>query len=411
MMRNSKSINLLKWSFMILVNMILSGSCNEGKRTALISIVKTVNINGGAIVSYKVSNSDSIAYVLAKYMINDNVMREVQSSPKNQNITLDGFGGSGDHTVHLYTMSRSNELSDPIAVMIHPKTPPYRMVRSLLKIEPDFGGINIKFDNHLKKHIGITLLTYDSLNQTVSVKDQRFFKAENGDYTVREFLPGIQQIGVYVSDLYGNHSDTIICKMSVKAERLLDKSKFKIYPLPSDTENGYNWFLPYLWDGHTDGNSSGWHTNPTTKLPILCTFDLGIVTALSHFVMWERPEEYCYKAGNPKDFSIWGTSSQTPRDTPIPVTSTVGTIAGDWINLGNYHYPDPPSGAKPGSTGAADNAFVKDGVSFNIALKGHQIRMVRVAIANTWSGLNYAHIMELSFYGEGSGISNHSIPE
>ena len=175
--------------------------------------------------------------------------------------------------------------------------------------------------------------------------------------------------------------------------------------MASDTENGYNWFLPFLWDGHTDGSSNGWHTNPAKQLPILCTFSLGTVAVLSHFMMWERPDEYCYKLGNPKDFSLWGSRFKKPKDSQLPVSAPVGAIVGDWINLGNYHFPDPPSGSKPEATVAADNSFVKAGVSFNIMLKNCPVSVIRVAVANTWSGINYAHIMELSLYADSASLS------
>jgi len=78
----------------------------------------------------------------------------------------------------------------------------------------------------------------------------------------------------------------------------------------------------------------------------------------------------------------------------------VGTVLGDWINTGNFKYPDPPSGLQPGFTNSQDMAFVLAGVNFNFAPNGPDVKFVRLCVSDTWSGGDFAHIMELSFYGK-----------
>ncbi|AYL98516.1 DUF5000 domain-containing lipoprotein [Mucilaginibacter celer] len=121
---------------------------------------------------------------------------------------------------------------------------------------------------------------------------------------------------------------------------------------------------------------------------------------LSRFVMWERQNEFAYGFSNPKTFTIWGSNKAQPQDVQLPLSSPVGTVVGDWINLGNYRYPDPPSGASPTTITAADRAFVAAGVEFKVAIAAPAIHFIRVAVANVWSGGDSAHIMELSFYGK-----------
>jgi len=200
-------------------------------------------------------------------------------------------------------------------------------------------------------------------------------------------------------DGYGNTSPIVKYDISPFPETLLDKSKFKAYKLASDSEIGFNWPLTNLWDGHTDGNSDGWHTNLNIKLPAVCTFDLGVKAKLFRFVVWERPDQYAYTAGNPKEFSMWGSIKSNPRDSVIPLIAPVGTVVGDWVNLGNFQYPSPPSGLKPSMINADDNIFVKAGVNFNVPLNNKQVKFIRIAVKSNWSGQNYAHLMEVAFYG------------
>jgi hypothetical protein len=136
---------------------------------------------------------------------------------------------------------------------------------------------------------------------------------------------------------------------------------------------------------------------------MVCTFGLGTQAKLSRFILWERsdtpPQSWSYAHGNPKDFTLWGSNKSSPQDAVLPVTSPVGTIVGDWTNIGNYHFPDPPSGLPPGATDQKDNAFVLAGVNFNVPLTSPSIKFVRLAVADTWSGSDFAHAMEISIYG------------
>jgi hypothetical protein len=115
--------------------------------------------------------------------------------------------------------------------------------------------------------------------------------------------------------------------------------------------------------------------------------------------MWERIGQYTYSAGNPRDFSLWGSNVASPKDSKLPLTAPEGTVIGDWVNLGNYHFPDPPSGLSPGSTNAQDEAFVKAGVNFTVPFNAPAVKFLRLSVSKTWSGGTSTHVMELSLYG------------
>ncbi|EDM37150.1 hypothetical protein PBAL39_05108 [Pedobacter sp. BAL39] len=367
-----------------------------------VSNIKVENLNGGANITYTLPNSPNLLYVLAEYKINGTVTRQTKSSYYSDTISVDGFAKAQPYDVTLYAVSRANVKSDPVVVEVNPDTPPYLLVKPTVSLESDFGGLKISGLNADKKNVGIILLEVDETNNS-EVIDQYYTERDTINYSLRGYSPVAKKFGYYVMDSFGNISDTTYQTVTPFFETLLDRNRFSAYRLPTDGTIAYGWDLPYLWDGRTDGSSNGWHTDPGGKQPMVATFGLGVSAKLSRFVLWARPDggdRYAYGHGNPKVFSLWGSDLAAPRDAQLPQYAPEGTVIGDWVNLGNYNYPPPPSGAKPVAHTTADNDFVKAGVSFNVPLASPKVRYVRLCVTTTWSSGTFAHAMEMAFYGD-----------
>jgi hypothetical protein len=394
-----------------LMLIILLGSCkrNDGFNTpvsgdqtkpGVITGVKVKNLNGAAYITYNLPNSTNLLYVMAQYNINGKTVRQTKASYYTDTVLVDGFAKSKDYTVTLWSVSRSNVQSDPVTVTVHPDTPYYQLIKPTIQLAADFGGVNVKGLNPAKKDIGVILIALDNSTKALEVQDQHYTNVDTINYTVRGYAAVPRKFGVYVTDKFGNVSDTTILTITPIFETLIDKSKFSVYRLPTDSPTAYGWEVPYLWDNKTDDYSAGWHTAPGGPQPMQVTFSMGVSAQLSRFIMWERPGQYAYAHGNPRDFSIWGSNKPAPLDALLPQTASVGTVVGDWIDLGNYHYPDPPSGLTPGFTNAADAAFVAAGVNFNFPPGTPVVRYFRLLVHSTWSGGDFAHMMEFSIYGK-----------
>jgi hypothetical protein len=390
---------------------IISCKRNDGYNTpiskdkskpAMVTNVKVANYNGGAYITYDLPNSENVLYILAKYQTKDGVSRETKSSYFSDTLNVVGFAKSQEYTVSLYTVSLAEVMSDPVTVKVNPLTPVYTLVSSQTTIAPDFGGVNIKALNPLKKEIGIIVTAFDKATGRMEVQDQHYTNKDTIDYSLRGYAATARDFGVYVTDKYGNISDTLKQNLTPYFEELLPKNLFSEYRLPLDTKlyTGQDWPVNHLWDGITDNSISGWHTNSGNPPPFTCTFNVGATYKLSRFVIWERQNEFAYGFSNPKTFAIWGSNKAQPQDIQLPLTAPEGTVVGDWINMGNFVYPNPPSGLPPGAINAADRAFVAAGVGFNFSISDPAIHFLRVAVATTWSGGDSAHIMELSFYGQ-----------
>jgi len=389
---------------------VFLGSCkrNDGfnepvstdkTKPGVITNIKVQNLNGAAYITYTLPNSPNLLYVQAQYNINGKTTRQTKASYYTDTVLVEGFAKSQDYQVTLWTVTRANVQSDPVTVTVHPDTPYYLLAKPTIQMTADFGGVNIKALNRGKSNLGFILISFDSSTQALEVQDQHYTNVDTVNYSVRGYPATPQKFGVYCIDQFGNISDTTLMTITPIFETLLDKSQFSTYTLPTDSPIGYGWIVSNLWDGKTDDYSAGWHTLPGAPPPMQCTFSLGVTAQLSRFIMWERPDEYAYSHGNPKDFSIWGSGKIAPQDALLPQLAPAGAVVGDWVNLGNYHYPDPPSGLAPGFTNAADNAFVSAGVNFDITPGSPKIHIFRVLVHDTWSGGDFAHIMEFSIYG------------
>lgn len=378
---------------------------NDKTKPGAVSDVKVEDYNGGSNIIYSLPNSNNILYVKARYQIRPGVFRETKSSYYSDTLTVEGFSKEASYDVTLTTVSRANVQSDPLTVTVHPKSPPYLMIKGSATLSSDFGGVHVTAENPEKNEIGLIVVAFDKSTNKMEIQDQHFTTDKSIDYSVRGYNTDERQFGVYVTDRFGNLSDTLQKAIQPLFETLLDKSQFSLYRLNSDTEllSGNSWTVQNLWDNQTNGNSPGWHTQPGHTPPFVCTFNVGRTYKLSRFVMWERPDtdnKFAFGHGNPKEFSLWGSNVASPQDANLPVSAPVGTVIGDWFNIGNFTYPDPPSGLPPLAHNEADNQFVLAGVNFNVQLDTPPIHFVRVTVASTWSGGNFAHIMEFSFYGQ-----------
>jgi hypothetical protein len=406
MTQNVKYIVLLPALFLALLT-----ACEEGGRYVdpvstdtskplPVSNVEVHNFNGGAHITYTLPTSENLLYVQAEYKINDVKTRQVKSSYYSDTVTVRGFAQSQDYDVTLWAVSRANVKSDPVVIKVHPDTPPYLLIRPTLEISPDFGGLNILAKNPLEETVGIVVITYDSVTQQQEIVDQLYTATDSINHSVRGFRDIPRSFGIYITDEFGNVSDTLRQELTPLFEQVLDKQQFFAYKLPSDNEIAYGWDLPYLWDNKVDAYSNGWHTAPGGPLPILCTFGLGGNFQLSRFILYERTAEFTYSHGNPRTFTLWGSSASSPQDAVLPLFSEVGTVVGDWVNLANYKFPEPPSGLPPGATNAQDAAFVLAGINFNVPINSQPVKFLRLAVSETWSNGDFAHAMEITLFGK-----------
>lgn len=369
---------------------------NDMTKPGVVTDVKVENLNGAARITYRLPDSKNLLYVLASYPINSSRTRETKSSYYTDTIFVDGFARAQEYEVTLYAVSRANVKSDPVKVTVNPASPNYLLTNSGIEITPDFGGANFAGVNPNKAPLALHMLVYNEITKRLDEQEPVYLSTDKIDISVRNLPPTPHKVGIFTTDRFGNASDTVFKTVTPLFETLLDKTKFSVYKLPSDAATDqYGWDFRYFFDGRIDG--TGWHTN-TNVTRSIGTFSMGVSAKLSRIVVWQRPSSY-YSFQNTRQFTLWGTNKDNPADAQMPQNSAEGTVVGDWTNLGNFTFPNPPSGLPASQANAADMAFVAQGVNFTMPRVAPSVKYIRFHVTQTWGGLNYVNAMEISVYG------------
>jgi hypothetical protein len=381
----------------------------DNSKPDVVTGVKVVNFSGGATITYSLpAKSDNILYVQANYKINGQTTRQVKSSYYSDSLTVSGFASSQDYQVTLYTVSRTQVKSDPVTVTVHPSTPPYLLASPSIRIRADFGGVNISVANPAKANIGIVTISPDATTKKLEVINQNYTDQDSVSFSLRGYDTIPRQFGVYITDEWGNISDTVLATIKPVYEVLMNKSLFKEYDLGSDVGTSFGWVMPYMWDGNT--GSPGYHsTYPTTvPLPKWITFDMGQAAKLSRYTVWYRgldgSYDFLWTSGAPQTWVLWGRPDG-PVDEVLPDSSHLPAVGqatpGGWINLGLFHLPPQPSGlANPQYTNA-DLSFWNAGFSFGLPFSVSKVRYMRFeCMTNAGGSDDFFNIMEISLYGD-----------
>ncbi|WP_431294388.1 DUF5000 domain-containing lipoprotein [Pedobacter sp. P26] len=373
-----------------------------------ITNVKIKNLNGAAIITYDLPKSSNLLYVLSDYTINHKTgaKRQTKSSYYTDTTVVEGFSEATEYEIKMEVYSRAGVASDPVIVKVNPDKPVYKLVREQLSLNADFAGVNVSTKNDLKKKVGVVLLYDDPAYGKYVIRQQSFNNFQLINFSSRGLDTLPKRMAAYVVDEYGNFSDTLYKTIKPLYETALDRSKFFAYKLASDkTTYPGSYSVNNIFNNILGEDM--WHTDVLTgaaaAYPYNCTFGLGTNAKLSRFTLYERVgANWSYGFGNLKIFSVWGSDKDQPKDVVFPMGVPEGTVVGDWINLGNYKFPDPPSGniPSPGTVTAADRQFVEAGVDFTFPISAPSVKYVRMSVEETWGKVSYAAIVEVKLFGD-----------
>lgn len=371
--------------------------------------IKVVNFNGGAYITYTLPDTKNLLYVQAEYMINNTKSRQTKSSYYSDSITVSGFAKSQDYKVKLYAVTRADVHSDSVMVTVHPDTPAYLRVLPTVKIQKDFGGVNISCLNKSKADIGVIVVTPDKTNK-LQIVSQNYTDKDSISFSLRGYDTVMRRFGVYITDPWGNVSDTIYSDITPIYEAQMDKAKFQPYVLQNtDVPTGFGWVIQNLWNNST--GSPGYHTTqPIQPLvwPAVITFDMGQPAKLSRYTIWDRGIDgsgnWLWQAGAPQTWVLWGRTT-TPVDELMPdgdhLPPVGSTTAGGWINLGVFVLPAKPSGLPNPQYTNADLDFWNAGFSYNFSLALPKVRYMRFeCIHNVSFTDTFFNMTELTFWGD-----------
>lgn len=351
--------------------------------------VHVENMPGAAQISYDLPRDRDMLYVDARYEIRPGVFREAQSSRYSDHILVDGFGEAKQYNISLYAIDRSGNKSDSVNVTINPDKPPVQQAYESMDLTADFGGVSLTYQDTAQADLVVTLLVKDSLNDWVPA-DVYYSKTAVGAFSARGFKAVQAEFGVFFKDKYDNISDTATYLLTPLFEESIDKSKFSVYPLPTDNLGGWSPSTNTLDHIFDNNYTSLYHTAPGSGFPEWTTFDMGQEVVLSRFKEYPRlGSQYVYDLGNLKTFEIWGCATK-----PSPDGSWDG-----WIKLMDCQ-SIKPSGLPLGQVNNDDIARATAGEDYTLPLGTPPVRYIRIKITSVWGPVDYAFIAEMDWWGK-----------
>jgi hypothetical protein len=356
---------------------------------------------------------------------------------------LEGYADTGEHTVELYAMDKSGNLSSPVPVTIHPETPPIDVIRQSLKVASTFGGLYTTWENPLGKSMDITLYTIDSVGDRV-LHDRYYSSALNGSYSFRNLTSEEQPFHIELRDRWNHYAtplDTImepLFETQIMGRDEMGRDIWSLYgwndgtnTYRGDSNKGTSSFS-IVHDGvlYADGTGRWWSKDPcildnyipgggaSSLYPVYFTVDMGVSAVYSRLAYYTRGRNPTYSAWVWYEFEVWGTNTEPKAPSEIgdgcipdnlkywtawEAVEATDAWKNDWIKLADcvIEFPSGTPNDVSSVTSAEDVAFVQNGFHFDVDPDKTSVpcRYIRYVIKKQNNGANYLQACELQFWG------------
>lgn len=359
-----------------------------------VSNVTVKNVNGGAIISYTLpSPKDNLLGAKVVYSLTpEGEVMERYASAENDSIELEGYGDISERTVTVHTVHKNGKVSVGVPVTINPLTPPISVMRETLNVSATFGGIQVTWDNPMRKNMGLDLYVEDPATHEMVLHDKYFSNSVNGKTTFRPFNPEEQNFRIEMFDRWQNYAQPLETTLTPLEEVEIKSRDDRGNPLITlfddgrviPYDNSTPWRYTYRCDTHNnldyaktrprvfeltlDWNkgSEWWHPGQTLTLehyfpgggerqllfPIYFTVDMGRKAVYSRVEFLVRNSGEQYSQAMPVEFDIWGTNNPKTveqvgdgsREANQAYWSSWAEVNGtdawknDWVKLGTFKY-------------------------------------------------------------------------
>lgn len=350
---------------------------------------------GGAKISYELPDETDISYVTCEYTIN-NEKKVARASIYNNYVIIEGLAEIMPCDFTLYLVDHSENKSAPYSASFVPLEAPFRSVFKTISVEPDFGGVVIRWENETQALIGAFLFAMNNEGEWEEY-DLVYSSVAAERRSIRGYDTEERNFGVSLIDRFGNTTDTLVVATVPLYEKLLDKSKFKDGHLMGDNYTSHTSRpISNIWDGNI---GVIWHTVPDAGYtpPQTFTIDMGVQAKLSRMMLWNRQDGFVFNQHNLRYFEVWGTNELTHGINDSHWT--VDAWKDDWVLIGDFEQIKP-SGLPLGQTDADDEAASVAGSEFVFEPGADEVRYLRFVVKETWARTAAIHIAEVSIYGD-----------
>lgn len=359
--------------------------------------VHVENINGGAIITYNTPDDTDILYVQAKYTLPNGEKMVTKSSIFDNQLTIKGFRKSQPATIEVTTIDRSQNVSEPIKVDIHPLDSPIFPILNSFVLREDFGGFNIKWENPFKEEVVISIYKRDeTTNEAILLEN--IYSSQGNENRAIMGLDSISAIFMFtIRDIYNNTSDTLKVAMKPYFQIQIPKEGFRIMPLSSWYElHSYGGGGELMWDNIYNEPRNVYYIRTGNPEPPFFTFDMGVRAKLARFRLWQRVD-FLFSLHNPKTFELYGTNDSN-------LAQDAQTL--NWEQHSSWIKIMDGKSKRPGGVGDFDPItnldieYAHAGEEFRFDPDTPPVRYIRFKVLSTWGGSTGVHINELTFWGE-----------
>lgn len=376
-------------------------SCNEvtmspvDKDTEAPHIITNVNVEsipGGAFIKYDLPDDPDLLYVKAAYKLDNGELQVVNASCLDKKLKVEGFADVKEYELFLTSVDRSGNESEAVVVKFTPQTPPVISVKETILVRPDFGGVNLTWNNETEAPLAIIISIKERDSDEYKIADTYYTSMKNGAYTTRGLESVETDFKIEVRDKWGNYSDAIKTKQTPLYEERLDRKNFKSLGgeyANNVTDHGN---LPKLWDEDYENNVFG-----GTKVPWYVSFDMGVKARLSRIVLWQyswASYDYAhyYAGSNMRKCRIYGSNDPTIDMSGWTLLMECEIIkpSGLPIGIGRQYQSDEDF----------DIAHNK-GHEFMVPLDAPAVRYIRIEGIESWEGGGLGVPGEMHIFGDG----------
>lgn len=355
-------------------------------------VTRVQNMNGAAVIYYKIPKDGDLLSVTATYLINEKEY-QAKASPYVDSLKVEGFGNEGEYKVFLTSEDKSKNKSEQVEVTINPKETPVELVYKTLDVKAAFGGIKILWEDPTESNLIIGVSYKDSIGDWINMENF-YSSSKEGKATIRGLDTIPMTFGITIRDRWDNYSSKLESTQKPLFEVELAKNKFReVTKLPNDaTPLKSDYSVSKIWDGNTTEKCFHSEMNGEVAIGKFITFDLGQKAQLSRYKMWQRTSNsaWFYTHNNVKRWRIYGSKELT-----VEMRET-GSLEG-WTLL-EEALCHKPSGEGPVTN--EDKEYILGGDEHEIPIELPSVRYIRIEILEMWGGGIIAQIAEMSFWGQ-----------
>ena len=133
--------------FIFFSGLILMAGCNQelhyphgsdSIKPGKVQVIDVANIPGGAIIKFISPGDPDLLYIVASFIDDKGVKREVKVSGLLNSLKVEGFGRAGNYKIDLFAVDRGENHSDPTTTEISPLDPPIISIFPTLSADSDY---------------------------------------------------------------------------------------------------------------------------------------------------------------------------------------------------------------------------------------------------------------------------------